>query len=96
MPSLAKLEPWVNRNIIGTIKITPIEKRNLLRNFFKAQYPIRIINKKTPYKENESGIDNTPKNSYFVKEFNKNLNTKGIDDSINIIDDILSAWKEIA
>ena len=26
----------------------------------------------------------------------KNLNTKGIDDSINIIDDILSAWKEIA
>ena len=26
----------------------------------------------------------------------KNLNTKGIDDSINIIDDVLSAWKEIA
>ena len=25
----------------------------------------------------------------------KNLTTKGIDDSINIIDDILSAWKEI-
>ena len=26
----------------------------------------------------------------------KNLTTKGIDDSINVIDDILSAWKEIA
>ena len=26
----------------------------------------------------------------------KNLSTKGIDDSIDIIDDILSAWKEIA
>ena len=26
----------------------------------------------------------------------KNLTTKGIDDSIEIIDDILSAWKEIA
>ena len=25
----------------------------------------------------------------------KNLTTKGIDDSINVIDDILSAWKEI-
>ena len=26
----------------------------------------------------------------------KNLTTKGIEDSINVIDDILSAWKEIA
>ncbi len=26
----------------------------------------------------------------------KNLTTKGIDDSINVIDDILSAWREIA
>ena len=25
----------------------------------------------------------------------KNLTTKGLDDSINVIDDILSAWKEI-
>ena len=30
-----------------------------------------------------------------VLESYKNLNTKGLDDSIVIVDDILSAWKEI-